>query len=105
MDVNIQKKTERALLKRTDVTARVAYEGATPQRQALKDKLAAALKQPVEKLVIRQITTEFGKQAAIVEASVYDSVESLEQFEPRHMKKRHGMAVAEKTKKKKGGKK
>jgi small subunit ribosomal protein S24e len=90
MDVNVQHKEEKPLLNRTDVRARVAYEGATPQRQSLRDSVAHALKAPADHVVVRRITTEFGKQAAIVEASIYKSVEALESFEPQHMKKRHG---------------
>ena len=95
MEVSITNKKERALLKRTDVTARVTFEGAAPQRLALKDKLAGALKQPVEKVIIRTIKTEFGKQAAIVEASVYEDAAALEVFEMKHIKKRHGMIKEE----------
>ncbi len=105
MDVNVQHKEEKPLLQRTDVTARVAYEGATPQRQALKDSVAHALKAPADHVIIRKITTEFGKQAAIVEASVYKEATAIEKFEPRHMKVRHKMTVAEKKPKKKKGKK
>jgi len=86
MDVTIQHKEEKPLLKRTDYTARVAYEGATPQRQALRDKIASAVKAPAD-------------HVATVEASVYADAASLENFEPRHIKKRHGLAVPEKAKK------
>lgn len=95
MDVNIQHKEEKPLMHRTDVRARVAYEGATPTRQAIRDSVAHTLKAPVETLVIRQISTEFGKQAAIVTASVYKDAAALEQFEPKHMKKRHNPEVKE----------
>ena len=106
MDVNVQHKEEKPLLHRTDVKVRVAYEGATPQRQALRDSVAHALKAPAEHLIIRRIETEFGKQAVLVAVSVYQDAASLEQFEPRHMKVRHKIAVPEKKpKKKKGGKK
>jgi ribosomal protein S24E len=106
MDVNIQHKEDKPLLHRTDVRVRVAYEGATPQRQAIKDSVAHALKQPAEHVVIRQVKTEFGKQAALVVASYYKDVKALESFEPRHMKVRHKMPVPEKkAKAKKGGKK
>jgi small subunit ribosomal protein S24e len=91
MDVNIKSKTEKPLLSRTDVQARVAYEGATPKREALRDSLASALKKPADQVIVRRITTEFGKQAVQVEASVYESKEMIEKFEPQHMKKRHGL--------------
>lgn len=99
MDVTIQHKEEKPLLKRTDYTARVAYEGATPQRQALRDKIASAVKAPADHVAVRRVTTEFGNQAALVEASVYADAASLETFEPRHIKKRHGLAVPETAKK------
>jgi ribosomal protein S24E len=106
MDVNIQHKEEKPLLHRTDFTARVAYEGATPQRAALKESVAGALKQTADHVIIRQVKTEFGKQAAIVMGSYYKDAKVLEEFEPRHMKVRHAMTVPEKKpKKKKGGKK
>ena len=95
MDVNIQHKEEKPLLHRTDVTVRVAYEGATPQRAKLREEVASALKAPADHIIIRQIKTEFGKQAAIVSASVYKDAKMLEQFEPKHQKKRHGIAVEE----------
>lgn len=90
MDVNVQHKEEKPLLHRTDVRARVAYEGATPQRAQLRDKLAHELKAQAPHVIVRRVTTEFGKQAVIVEASVYKTAEALELFEPKHMKKRHG---------------
>jgi ribosomal protein S24E len=96
MDVTIQHKEEKPLLHRTDARVRVAYEGATPTRAKLRETIAGAMKQPADHLVVRQITTEFGKQAAIVTASVYKDVASLEQFEPAHMKKRHGAAEEKK---------
>ena len=106
MDVNIQHKEEKSLLHRTDFKARIAYEGATPQRAAVKESVAHALKQPAEHIIVRQVRTEFGKQAAIVSGSYYKDAAVLEQFEPRHMKVRNAVAVPEKKpKKKKGGKK
>jgi small subunit ribosomal protein S24e len=91
MDIQIQHQEERPLLHRKDITARVTYEGATPQRTTLRDSIAHALKTQADHMIIRQIRTEFGKQAAIVTASAYKDAKALEQFEPKHMKKRHGM--------------
>lgn len=96
MEVTVQHKEEKPLLHRTDYKARVAYEGATPQRQALRDAVANALKAPADHVVIRQVITEFGNQAAIVQASVYKDAKTLSEMEPQYMKKRHGMAVEEK---------
>ena len=100
MDVNVQTKLERPILKRTDYTVRVAYEGATPKREVLREKIAHAIKSPQEHVVVRKIVTEFGKQAVIVDASVYPDAAHLEKMEPRHMKIRHAMPVPEKPKKK-----
>ena len=100
MDVNVQQKLERPILKRTDYKVRVAYEGATPKREDLRGKVSGALKAPAEHVVIRKIVTEFGKQSVIVDASVYPDAASVEKMEPRHMKVRHGMQVPEKPKKK-----
>ena len=99
MEVTIQHKEERPLLKRTDYTLRVAYEGATPQRNTLRGSVAGTVNAPAENVVIRTITTAFGRQTVLVEASVYADATTLEQLEPYHVKKRHGLAVPEKQKK------
>ena len=91
MEVTIQHKEEKPLLHRTDVRARVAYEGATPQRTQLRDKLESELKTTAKNVIVRRIATEFGNQAVVVEASVYKDEQALEQYEPGHMKKRHGL--------------
>ena len=104
MDVHVQTKLERPILKRTDYKVRVAYEGATPKRTDLRDKIASSLKAPVDHVVVRKITTEFGKMAVIVEASVYADATTLDKMEPRHIKVRHSLPVPEKPKKKKGKK-
>jgi ribosomal protein S24E len=91
MDVNIQHKEEKPLLHRTDARVRIAYEGATPQRTALQSSIAGAMKAQPGNVIVRRIATEFGNQAAIVDVSVYKDSKALEQFEPVHMKKRHGL--------------
>ena len=98
MDVSVQHKEEKPLLSRTDIKVRVAYEGATPKRADLKVSVAHTMKVPAENVIIRKITTEFGKQAAIVNASAYKDAKALEQFEPKHLKKRHGIIVEEAAK-------
>jgi len=98
MDVSVQHKEEKPLLHREDVVVRVAYEGATPKRTELRDTIAHTLKATADMVIVRRISTIFGKQAAIVNASVYKEKKALEQFEPKHMKKRHGIAVEEAAK-------
>ena len=104
MDITIRNKNELPLLHRTEIQARVAYEGATPKRQTLRGAIAEALKAPADHLVVRTITTEFGKQTALVACSLYSDGEALERYEPRHMKKRHGMKLEEKAAAPAGGK-
>ena len=60
--------TTNTVLKRTDATFRVAYEGATPSRLALVDAIAKKHKGLV---IIRHVYTRAGEQAAVVHASVY----------------------------------
>ncbi len=105
MDVNVQQKLERPILKRTDYKVRVAYEGATPKRTDLLEKIAHALKAPADHVVVRKISTEFGKMAVMIEASVYADATTLDKMEPRYIKVRHNLPVPEKAKKTKGKKK
>lgn len=95
MDVTIQKEQEMPLLARRDIVVRVAHQGATPSRADLRGTVAKAAKADAAHVVVRRITTEFGGQASTIEASVYKDPKALEQFEPAHIRKRHGAEAKE----------
>lgn len=57
-----------AVLKRTDITLRAAYQGATPSRHTIVDALAKKHKGLV---VVRHVYSRAGEQAAVIHASVY----------------------------------
>lgn len=90
MELTIQKEQDMPLLSRKDLTVRVAHEKATPSRTSLRGEVAKAAKADAKRVVVRRISTEFGGQASIVEASVYKDAAALERFEPEHIRKRHG---------------
>ncbi len=90
MDISIIKENELPLLGRRDVTARVAFQGATPGRAQLRGALAHKLNTKEPLVIVRRIATSFGEQASVVEASAYKDAASLDRFEQAHIRKRHG---------------
>ena len=62
MDIRIIKDKKNSLLNRRELDFVVKYEGSTPSRNDVKNKLAAMLNAPLELLVIQRIKTEFGMQ-------------------------------------------
>lgn len=90
MEITIKKEHKNSLLGRTDFSARVAHQGATPTRQELREALAKHQKKDLALVIVRRIETEFGNQVSLVEASAYTDVAHLEKFEPAHLRKRHG---------------
>jgi ribosomal protein S24E len=68
MEITKTASTTNAVLKRTDATYRVVYEGATPSRHAVVDAIAKKEKGLV---IVRHVYTGAGEQVATVVASVY----------------------------------
>lgn len=93
MSITILNELDNKLLNRKEITARVTYEGATPNRDAVKNEMK--LKGNV---VIRKITPEFGKCSAIVEAVSYAKKEDMEKEAKHFLKKNVTEAPAEENK-------
>jgi len=89
MELQIQKKEERPLLKRTDVVARIAFQGATPSKKEAIKALTKALNAKQELVIVREIKTAFGDQTALIFGSVYQDKETLEKLEIEALRKKH----------------
>jgi small subunit ribosomal protein S24e len=98
MDIAIVKEQDMPLLGRRDVTARIAFQGATPGRAQLRGALAHKLHTKEALVVVRSISTTFGGQASTVEVSAYKDDAHLARFELEHIRKRHGEIAAEEKK-------
>jgi len=90
MEITVKSQEKKPLLKRTEVLARVAYQGATPSRKDLRGSLAKSLKADEKLVVIREILTNYGDQVANVKVFVYEDEASLKLLESAAIMKRHG---------------
>ena len=102
MEVEIVSKDENKLLERIEVTFKAVHakEG-TPQRDAVRDKLASTLKVGKERVIVDSMQSEFGRMETIGYAKVYKSKEAAMKYEREHILVRNKL----KDKKADGGKK
>ncbi|MCU0852958.1 MAG: 30S ribosomal protein S24e, partial [Thermoplasmata archaeon] len=72
MEIEILDKKENELLDRTEVRFKASHakEG-TPQREAIREKLAGMLKAAKERVIVDAMESEFGKMETVGYAKVY----------------------------------
>jgi len=101
MEVEIVDKKENQLLDRTEVTFKASHakEG-TPQREAVREKLASMLKATKERVIVDCMDSEFGKTETFGYAKVYKSKESAMKFEREHVLVRNKLKEKVKAEKK-----
>ncbi len=102
MEIEITNKRENALLKRTEVYFKVEHpREKTPKRDAVRGKVAEALKVPRELVVIDYMRSEYGMPVTVGYAKAYKTVDDLKSVEREHIKKRN--AVVKEKKEEEGG--
>ena len=91
MDVLVERERYNPLLKRRELHLRIVYwgEGATPTRQAVREKIAGLFNAELDRIVVDYIKPEFGKQEAKCYAKIYDSHEDLMSIEEDHIIRRN----------------
>ncbi len=91
MEVLVEKERYNPLLKRKELHLRIVYwgEGATPTRQAVREKIAGLFNAELDRIVVDYIKPEFGKQEAKCYAKIYDSHEDLMSIEEDHIIRRN----------------
>jgi len=94
MDIRIIKDNKNSLLNRRELDFIVKYEGSTPSRNDVKNKLAAMLNAPLELLVIQRIKTEFGMQEAKGYAKLYEDAARMKEVELEFVLKRNAIPGA-----------
>jgi small subunit ribosomal protein S24e len=86
MEINIKDQIKNPLLKRTEIHFECLYQGdATPRVLDIKNKLLAILNADKELLVVDKVIQTFGEGKANCYAKIYDSLESLEKIETKHI--------------------
>jgi small subunit ribosomal protein S24e len=101
MEVEIVDKKENQLLDRTEVTFKASHakEG-TPQREAVREKLASMLKATKERVIVDSMDSEFGKSETFGYAKVYKNKEAAMKFEREHVLVRNKLKEKVKVEKK-----
>ncbi len=94
MEITITEDKRNELLKRREISFRVAYEGPTPSRQQVLDKLTALLNLTANLTVIDSLGTRFGKTEVTGVARVYDAEEMKTRLERPYLLKRGKKAEA-----------
>jgi small subunit ribosomal protein S24e len=86
MEIEIVSKKENQLLERTEVMFKATHskEG-TPQRDAVRDKIASLLKVPKDRVVVDSMKSEFGRMETVGYAKAYKSKEAAMKFEREHI--------------------
>jgi len=101
MEVEIVSKKENELLDRTEVKFKAVHakEG-TPQREVVREKLAAVLKATKERVIVDSMDSEFGKTETIGYAKVYKSKDAAMKYEREHVLVRNKLKEKVKVEKK-----
>jgi len=101
MEIEILDKKENELLDRTEVRFKASHskEG-TPQREAIREKLAGMLKATKERVIVDAMDSEFGKMETIGYAKVYKTKEAAMKFEREHVLVRNKLKEKVKVEKK-----
>lgn len=83
MELSVQEKNENKLLKRMEVRFTVEFEGPTPSRKDLKDRLCGVLKASPDLTIIDNLAQGFGSNQLAGYAKVYSDAEAMK-VEPVH---------------------
>ncbi|MBC7085728.1 MAG: 30S ribosomal protein S24e [Methanomethylovorans sp.] len=89
MDVKIIEDKKNVLLNRRELRFEVTFEGPTPKRIDVKNKIAALLNVPLELVVIQRMKNDFGRQVANGYAKVYEDVARMKKIEEEHILERN----------------
>ena len=89
MDVKIIEDKNNVLLNRRELNFEVTFEGPTPARMDVKNKMAALLNVPLELVVIQRMKNDFGRQKINGYAKIYEDAARMKKIEEEHILKRN----------------
>lgn len=89
MDITIIHQEENKLLHRTEVTANLLFEGATPNRKDVQHAIATQLKAKEPLVIINKINTAFGNSKAIITARIYEDEKLMLIGERKNLVEKH----------------
>ncbi len=85
MDITVTEDKNNALLNRREINFKVKYEGATPSRNDVRNKLLAMLDASLDLTIIQKLDNEYGMQELTGYAKIYEDAARMVQIERKHM--------------------
>lgn len=98
MDIEVVEDKKNELLKRREVRFKAYYEGVTPSRQQIREKIIKDLKADPKLTVLDNITAEYGKTEARGYAKIYDDDQAMK-IEAKYKVDRNTVPPAQQEKK------
>lgn len=95
MDINIVEDKNNALLNRREVRFDATFEGSTPSRIDVKNKLAAILNVPLGLVILQKFENSYGMSAANGYAKIYDDEARMKIVEKAYVLKRNELPEPE----------
>ncbi len=101
MEIEIVSKKENELLDRTEITFKAVHakEG-TPQREAVREKLATMMKATKERVIVDSMDSAFGKMETVGYAKGYKTKDAAMKFEREYVLVRNKLKEKVKVEKK-----
>lgn len=88
MDFEITRDVRNEVLNRRELVFTLTFDGPTPSRKSIQEKLAAMLNKNENLLVLDSLKTRFGKMEVTGRARIYDDEESRKSTERDYLLKR-----------------
>ncbi|MDV0446219.1 hypothetical protein MsAg5_00470 [Methanosarcinaceae archaeon Ag5] len=95
MEITIVKDYQNKLLNRRELDFTIKYEGPTPSRIDVRQKLAALLNTDLDLTMVQKMESVYGLQEVRGYAKVYESADRMKQIEREYMMKRNASPVVE----------
>ena len=90
LQIEITEEKKNLLIGRTEIIFRLEHFGeGTPNRLAIKKKIAAMQGADEKLTIIRRLQTHFGSSYVIGYVNIYDDIKELQYYEPFHIQVRN----------------
>lgn len=87
MNLEVSEKKDNPLLSRTEICGKLSFDKATPSNDEVRKSLASKFNASENLVVVKNISTKFGKRTADLCAYVYKDAAALKRIEPKPGKK------------------
>lgn len=89
MDIKITEDSHNPMLNRRKINFITTFDGATPSRNEIRNKLAAMLNISSELIIVQEIDNQYGKKEGWGYAKAYEDINSLKSIESNYTVERN----------------